>query len=145
VATPLPGTVLYREMLNDHPELADRSRVRSAGFGLFTALTPTRLDPREFYERLADLYGTANHMRCQSGAAGRMFRGFLAAPWLAAKMIRVPRMLRALKDSQTFIEAHRAVQGDRLMTTEALSPLPAAVAVSAAVPDASSSSASPGR
>jgi magnesium-protoporphyrin IX monomethyl ester (oxidative) cyclase len=130
VATPLPGTVLYREVIRDHPELADRSQVRAAAFGLFTALTPTRLEPREFYERLAGLYREANYLRYRPGAAGRIFQGFLRAPWLAGKMIRVPRLLRALQDPRTFLQAHHAVQGDRLMTattTRGASPRPVSV------------------
>jgi len=63
IATPLPGTELYQEVLAENPELADRNVVRHPAFSLFCALTPTRLPLAEFYRQVARLYRVANRVR----------------------------------------------------------------------------------
>ncbi len=115
IATPLPGTVLYKEMLVDSPDLADRSVVSHPAFSLFTALTPTRLDPAEFYAQVARLYRAANQLKFQPECAFQLVRTLVLSPWLVPRLLRIPRALRALTDGRTFLETHREVQGDRLM------------------------------
>jgi hypothetical protein len=115
IATPLPGTVLYKEMLVDSPELADRSVVSHSAFSLFTALTPTRLDPAEFYAQVARLYRAANQLKFQPECAFQLVRTLALSPWLVPRLLRIPGALRALTDGRTFLETHREVQGDRLM------------------------------
>lgn len=115
VATPLPGTELYQEALARSPELANRKAVSHPAFSLFTALTPTRLDAREFYEQVARVFREANQIRFSRSAAGQVFRMALRSPWLIPRLAGAPRALRALTDPRTFLEVHRQVQGDRLL------------------------------
>ena len=115
VATPLPGTVLYQEALQGSPELADRKTVSHPAFSLFTALIPTRLDVREFYEQVARVFREANQIRFSSSAAAQAFRMAVRSPWLIPRLVGAPRALRALTDPSTFLEVHRQVQGDRLL------------------------------
>ncbi len=115
IATPLPGTELYRQVLPEHPDLADRRAVAHPGFSLFTALMPTRLDPRDFYAQVARVYREANHVTFRPSIVGQGLRMLARSPWLIPRMIRAPRALRALTDPSTFIDTHLRVQGDRLM------------------------------
>ncbi len=125
VATPLPGTVLYNEALESLPDLADRGAVRGPGFGLFTALLPTRLDIREFYEQMARLYQEANQIHFKWSVIFQGFRTLYHSPWLLQRLTRMTRVVRTLRSAETFIETHREVQGERLMKR------PAAVRLSA--------------
>jgi magnesium-protoporphyrin IX monomethyl ester (oxidative) cyclase len=118
IATPLPGTELYRQTLVAHPELADRAAVSHPAFSLFTALTPTRLEPREFYAQVARIYREANQIAFRPHHVGQVLLTLHHSPWLIPRMLRVPRTLRALTDVRTFMEAHRDVQGNRLLVPE---------------------------
>jgi magnesium-protoporphyrin IX monomethyl ester (oxidative) cyclase len=115
IATPLPGTDLYTQALRSHPELADRRAVRHAGFSLFTALTPTRLDPRRFYERVASLYRTAHQARFRPEIVRQCLTTLVRSPWLVPRLARIPAGLRSLTSPRAFLEAHALVQGGRLM------------------------------
>ena len=115
IATPLPGTDLYTESLRESPELADRSAISHPGFSLFTALTPTRLDIREFYEQVARVFRAANQVRYSLEAQGQVFRMMLRSPWLIGRLARAPLALRALTNPATFLDVHRLVQGDRFL------------------------------
>ena len=116
IATPLPGTDLYRDMLAAHPELADRGTVTHPAFSLFTALTAIRMDPVEFYGRLARLYGLAHQVRFSSQGLKQILISLVRTPWLAPRILtRMPSALRALTRGGTFLEAHRQVQGERLL------------------------------
>ena len=140
VATPLPGTELYAESLRDSPELADRKTVSHPAFSLFTALTPTRLEAREFYEQLARVYRAANQVHFTLDAVLSLSRMALYSPWLIRRLSRAPRALRALTDPRTFLEVHRQVQGDRLLgTLPPLRSLPTSLASRASAPGASGS------
>ena len=115
VATPLPGTDLYTESLKASPELADRSAVSHPAFSLFTALTPTRLDVREFYEQLARVFRAANQFHFSLDAERQIWRMVIQSPWLIRRLAKAPLALRALTDPDTFLDVHRLVQGDRLL------------------------------
>jgi magnesium-protoporphyrin IX monomethyl ester (oxidative) cyclase len=115
VATPLPGTDLYKESLRGSPELSDRRVVSHPAFSLFTALTPTRLDVREFYEQVARVFRAANQLHFSLDAEWQVFRMAVRSPWLIPRLARAPMALRALTDPGTFLEVHRMVQGDRLL------------------------------
>jgi magnesium-protoporphyrin IX monomethyl ester (oxidative) cyclase len=115
IATPLPGTELYRAVLRDHPDLADREVVSHPAFSLFTALMPTRLDAPEFYGQVARVYREANQAGFRPAIVGQVVRALTRSPWLIPRLTRVPAALRALTDARTFLEAHRRVQGDRLL------------------------------
>jgi hopanoid C-3 methylase len=117
VATPLPGTALYAESLKQSPELADRKAVSHPAFSLFTALTPTRLDVREFYEQVARVFRAANQIRITLDAVRQISRMMAQSPWLIPRLAKAPMALRALTDPGTFLEVHRLVQGDRLLKT----------------------------
>jgi magnesium-protoporphyrin IX monomethyl ester (oxidative) cyclase len=119
IATPLPGTELYREVLRDHPDLADRRIVSHPAFSLFTALLPTRLEPAGFYAQVARVYREANQARFRPAVVGQVARALARSPWLIPRLTRVPATLRALTDARTFLEAHRRVQGDRLLARAA--------------------------
>jgi magnesium-protoporphyrin IX monomethyl ester (oxidative) cyclase len=121
VATPLPGTELYDQMLKECPNLADRDKVRHAAFSLFLALTPTRLPAAEFYAQVARLFREANQARFRRDAVVNVFRTLGRSPWLVPRLIRTPRALRALADPATFLDAHRQVQGERLLGGSAAS------------------------
>jgi radical SAM superfamily enzyme YgiQ (UPF0313 family) len=115
IATPLPGTDLYGRMLADFPDLADRARVSHPAFSLFTALTPTRLEPREFYGQVARLFREANQARLRPEILRQTARTLLFSPWLVPRLMKIPGALRALTDSRTFVQTHRQVQGERLL------------------------------
>jgi len=120
VATPLPGTELYRQSLRESPELADRRVVSHPAFSLFTALTPTRLEAPEFYEQVARVFRAANQVRFgHLDAVLSVWRMTLRSPWLIRRMAKAPRALRALTDPRTFLEVHRQVQGERLLAQRA--------------------------
>lgn len=125
IATPLPGTELYQQMLASQPELADRRAVRHPAFSLFTALTPTQLDAREFYEQVARVYKEASQFRFSAEGARHVLITLARSPWLLPRLARMPKVLRALTDPRTFLEAHRQVQGDRLLGTLVPAPRPA--------------------
>ena len=114
IATPLPGTELYRQMLASSPDLADRAIVSHPAFSLFIALTPTRMDLIEFYEQVARLYREANQVRFSLDGVRQVARALARSPWLMARMTKMPGSLIALTRSRTFLEAHRQVQGSRL-------------------------------
>ncbi len=116
IATPLPGTDLYHEALAESPDLADRTVVTHPAFSLFTALSPTRLDLREFYEQVARVYKAANHGTLRPEVVRQGLLMLRHSPWLAPRLTAIPSMLRALTDPGTFLDVHRQVQGDRLMT-----------------------------
>ncbi|HEV8703112.1 MAG TPA: radical SAM protein [Candidatus Polarisedimenticolia bacterium] len=120
VATPLPGTDLYAESLKESPELADRSAVSHPAFSLFTALTPTRLDVREFYEQVARVFRAANQMYFSLDAERQALRMVFQSPWLIRRLAKAPLALRALTDPGTFLDVHRLVQGDRLLGPRAV-------------------------
>ncbi len=115
IATPLPGTDLYQEALADHPELADRKAVSHPAFSLFTALTPTRLHPREFYEQVARVFRAANQVHLSLTGIQQVWHTTIRSPWLIPRLMKAPRALRVLTDPDTFLDVHRAVQGDRLL------------------------------
>jgi radical SAM superfamily enzyme YgiQ (UPF0313 family) len=117
VATPLPGTPLYEESLKESPELADRNAVSHPAFSLFTALTPTHLDVREFYEQVARVFRAANQVRITLDAVRQIFRMAIHSPWLIPRLAKAPMALRALTDPGTYLEVHQQVQGDRLIGT----------------------------
>lgn len=115
IATPLPGTEMYKGVLHDHPELANRGVVKHPAFSLYTALTPTHLHPREFYEQVARLYRAANHVVFRPMIFRQALLALRHSPWLIPRLLRIPATLRALTAPATFLEAHRSVQGGRLM------------------------------
>lgn len=119
VATPLPGTVLYRKMSELDPDLADRGIVSHPAFSLFTALTPMRLHAVEFYEQMARLYREANQVRISRDGVRQLLNAALRSPWLLGKVARMPVTLRRLTNARTYIEAHRETQADRLMGLDA--------------------------
>ena len=115
IATPLPGTDLYTEMLKTSPELADRATVAHPAFSLFTALTPTRLCAREFYEQVARVYKEAGQVSFRPEVIRQSLRTLRRSPWLIPRLLKIPGALRALTDPSTFLEVHRIVQGERLL------------------------------
>ena len=117
IATPLPGTELYKMTLAAAPDLADRRAVAHPGFSLFTALMPTRLEPREFYEEVARVYAAANQARFTTEIVRQGIKTLLLSPWLVPRLVRIPKALRALTSAETFLESHRQVQGRRLLET----------------------------
>jgi magnesium-protoporphyrin IX monomethyl ester (oxidative) cyclase len=115
IATPLPGTELYKEALGDSPELADRKAVSHDAFSLFTALTPMRMDAREFYEQVARVFRAANQIGFRFEGAWQLWISAVRSAWLLPRLLKAPKALRALTDPRTFLEVHRQVQGDRLL------------------------------
>ena len=115
IATPLPGTDLYADSLKGSPELADRSVISHPAFSLFTALTPTRLDIREFYQQVARVFRAANQIRYSREARRQVFKMVLQSPWLIRRLAKAPLALRALTNPATFLDVHRQVQGDRFL------------------------------
>jgi len=120
IATPLPGTELYHRVLSGSPELADRGAVAHPAFSLFTALTPTKLDLREFYEQVARIYREANQASFRVEVVKQLVLTLLLSPWLIPRLTKIPGAARALRDPQTFLETHRQVQGDRFLDSTAL-------------------------
>jgi magnesium-protoporphyrin IX monomethyl ester (oxidative) cyclase len=116
IATPLPGTELYREVLAANPELADRGIVRHPAFSLFCALTPTRLPLVEFYRQVARLYRVANRVRFRWDTFGHGLQAVVRDPGTLKRLIQVPRLVRRLGEPETWMEVHREVQGDRLFS-----------------------------
>lgn len=119
VATPLPGTVLYKSMLEADPNLADRSIVTHPAFSLFTALAPTRLPAEEFYEQIARLYREANQVRFSLEGASQLLTTAKTSPWLLGRVARMPVSLRRLTSARTYLRAHRETQGERFMARSA--------------------------
>jgi radical SAM superfamily enzyme YgiQ (UPF0313 family) len=115
VATPLPGTDLYRDSLKKSPELADRKKVSHPAFSLFTALTPTRLDIREFYDQVARVFRAANQIHFSLDGERQAFQMMIQSPWLIRRLAKAPLALRALTDPATYLDVHRLVQGNRLL------------------------------
>lgn len=117
IATPLPGTDLYDDALNGNPELADRSVVSHPAFSLFTALAPTQLEPREFYDQVARVHRVANQFELDWTALENLGRVVVRSPWLLPKILRLPSHLRNLTRPDMFMRTHREVQGERLFHT----------------------------
>jgi radical SAM superfamily enzyme YgiQ (UPF0313 family) len=115
IATPLPGTELYEDTLKTHPELADRRVVSHPAFSLFTALSPTTMHPREFYEQVARVHRVANQFTFDWTALENL--GVVAArsPWLLPGILRLPSHLGNLTRPDMFLRTHREVQGERLL------------------------------
>ncbi len=109
IATPLPGTVLYREAIRDVPELADRAKVAFPAFSLFTALQPTRLELGEFYEQVARLYREANQIHFSWDTAWQLTLTTVRSPWLVPRLCRIPKLARALTHPSRFVETHAEV------------------------------------
>ncbi|HKY31281.1 MAG TPA: radical SAM protein [Candidatus Polarisedimenticolia bacterium] len=131
IATPLPGTELYKTMLQALPELADRKAVSHPAFSLFTALTPMRMEAPAFYEQVARVYSEANQARFRPEIVRQGWRTLWRSPWLIPRLTRIPAALRALTDPATFLDVHRQVQGARLLAgSGAPAGGPAAVAAS---------------
>lgn len=137
VATPLPGTDLYKESLRASPELADRTIVSHPAFSLFTALTPTRLELPEFYAQVARVFRAANHVRFRLEGVRQIAAMALRSAWLVPTLLKAPRAFRALTDPRTFLEVHEQVQGGRLSGSRSTA-LPAAIVPRTAMPDATS-------
>lgn len=116
IATPLPGTDLYRDLLAQYPDLADRNVVSHPAFSLFTALSPTRMEPAEFYEQVARVYKAANHVRFTWGSVGQLWKLCTRSPWLIPRVLKMPMGLKALTNAKTFLRTHRDVQGERLLS-----------------------------
>ncbi len=119
IATPLPGTELYKQVLAGAPDLADRRRVRHPAFSLFTALTPTRLESGEFYEQVARVFREANQAAFRPEIVRQGLLTLRHSPWLIPRLTRIPGALRALTDPRTFLQTHREVQGERGLTPTA--------------------------
>jgi magnesium-protoporphyrin IX monomethyl ester (oxidative) cyclase len=113
IATPLPGTDLYAEMLRDDPDLADRRVITHPAFSLFTALSPTRLEPAEFYAQVARVYRAANHVSFTWSGVTNIWQLTLKNPWLLRQVLAMPLVLRGLVDPRTYLEVDRAVQRQR--------------------------------
>jgi hypothetical protein len=124
VATPLPGTELYTESLKEFPELADRKAVSHPAFSLFTALTATRLDVREFYEQVARVFRAANQVHFRFDGVRSIYRMAMRSSWLIPTILKAPIALRALTNPRTFLEVHRQVQGERLLLPRTASQAP---------------------
>ncbi|MEE8112528.1 MAG: radical SAM protein [Acidobacteriota bacterium] len=115
IATPLPGTDLYSDLLPQFPELADRKVVTHPAFSLFTALSPMRLEPEEFYRQVARVYKAANHVHFTWESVRQAWNMTVRSPWLIPRVLKMPFGLRALTRASTFLQTHREVQGERLM------------------------------
>jgi magnesium-protoporphyrin IX monomethyl ester (oxidative) cyclase len=116
VATPLPGTELYQDLLKLHPDLSDRKKVRHPAFSLYTALTPTRLSVPEFYEQVARLFRIATAVdifkkRNLLSLKNLLFR----TPRLIPRVLHSARLIKALSQTETYLQMHRDVQGERLL------------------------------
>jgi magnesium-protoporphyrin IX monomethyl ester (oxidative) cyclase len=116
IATPLPGTGLYQDTLAAHPELADRAVVKHPAFSLFTALAPTRMEPREFYAQVARVHKVASQFALDWTVLENL--GIVAArsPWLLPNLLRLPSHLGNLTRPDMFLRTHREVQGERLLS-----------------------------
>ncbi len=115
IATPLPGTELYDDVLKSHPEIADRSVVSHPAFSLFTALSPTRMEPREFYGQVARVHRVANQFELDWTSLENLGRVVVRSPWLLPKVLRMPSHLSNLMRPDMFLHTHREVQGERLL------------------------------
>ncbi len=122
IATPLPGTELYRQSLETLPELADRRAVAHPAFSLFTALTPMRMPAAEFYAQVARVYREANQVAFRPGIVLQGLTTLGRSPWLIPRLTKIPALLRALRDPGTFLDVHRMVQGDRLLAPPGMGP-----------------------
>jgi hypothetical protein len=115
IATPLPGTELYEDTLKAHPELADRAVVKHEAFSLFTALAPTRMEPREFYAQVARVHKVANQFAFDWTVLENIGRVAARSPWLLPNILRLPSHLGNLTRPDMFLRTHREVQGNRLL------------------------------
>ncbi|TDI46277.1 MAG: hypothetical protein E2P02_05430 [Acidobacteria bacterium] len=115
IATPLPGTELYEDALAESPELADRNVVTFPAFSLFTALSPMRMDPVEYYEQVARVYKVANQVSFDWGVFEHFWTIATKSPWLLPNTFKMFSGLRGLTRGETFVRTHRDVQGDRLL------------------------------
>jgi magnesium-protoporphyrin IX monomethyl ester (oxidative) cyclase len=116
IATPLPGTDMYNDLLKHFPDLADRSEVSHPAFSLFTALSPTRLEPVEFYEQVARIYKAANQIHFTWEAWRQCWIMAVKSPWLIPRLVKMPGVLRALTRPEMYMLTHREVQGERLLS-----------------------------
>ncbi len=116
IATPLPGTELYEDELRRHADLADRSVVTHPAFSLFTALSPMKMEPAEFYEQVARVHRVANRFELDWTALENLAIVALRSPWLLPNILRMPSHLKELTRAETFLSTHREVQGERLLT-----------------------------
>lgn len=118
IATPLPGTELYEQEIERRAELADRDVVTHPAFSLFTALSPMKLPPQEFYEQVARIHTIANRFELDWTALENLARVALRSPWLLPNILRLPSHLKHLTRAETFLDTHREVQGERLLAAE---------------------------
>jgi len=118
IATPLPGTELYESELSRHTELADRGVVTHPAFSLFTALSPMKMEPAEFYEQVARVHRVANRFTFDWTALENLAIVALRSPWLLPSVLKMPAHLKALTRAETFLATHREVQGERLLTPQ---------------------------
>lgn len=116
IATPLPGTDLYWEQLKQYPDLADRKIVTHPAFSLFTALSPMKMDPVDFYTQVARLYRVANHIHFTWTAWNQIWAMLFKTPWMVPRVIKMAPGLRALTRPEFFLQTHRDVQGERLLS-----------------------------
>jgi magnesium-protoporphyrin IX monomethyl ester (oxidative) cyclase len=119
IATPLPGTDLYKEVLEEHPELADRKVVTHPAFSLFTALAPMKMAPVEFYEQVARVYKAANQFQFDWTALENLFLVAILSPWLLPTVLKIPWRVGRLTRGEIFMQTHREVQGERLLEARA--------------------------
>lgn len=121
VATPLPGTVLYNDLIKTYPDLGDRSVIRHPGFSLYTALVPTRLDTEVFYERLARVFQVTKPSKIYKTRARGTLWNLVRFPWIIPKLARSMKHVRGLTKKETYLDMHRYSQGERLLSKPALS------------------------
>ena len=115
IATPLPGTELYEAELAHRAELADRAVVTHPAFSLFTALSPMRMEPAEYYEQVARVHRVANRFGFDWTLLENLGIVAMRSPWLLPNIFKMPGHLKGLTRAETFLETHREVQGDRLL------------------------------
>ena len=116
IATPLPGTELYDNLLEKHAELADRNVVTHPAFSLFTALSPTQMNTNDFYEQVARIHQVANQFKLDWTAIENLGSVALRSPWLLPNILKMPFHLNGLTRPETFLDTHREVQGERVFT-----------------------------
>jgi hypothetical protein len=89
--------------------------VRHPAFSLFTALSPTRMEPREFYEQVARVHRVANQFELDWTALENLGVVAWRAPWLLPNVLKLPFHLRNLTRPAMYLGTHREVQGERLL------------------------------
>jgi magnesium-protoporphyrin IX monomethyl ester (oxidative) cyclase len=109
IETPLPGTDLYREVVESHPEVSDRRSVTHPAFSLYTALAPMRMEPSEFYEQMARVYRAADQFQLDWTALENLFLVAVKSPWLIPKILPMPWHARRLTRGETLLSTHREV------------------------------------